>query len=419
MRSPKTSIIYPTELESIFVANLSTSEELLRQASISLDNPKYICDKQAHNDYKILLQMLQDEEPISPTTLASKPGTLNASAYVLKASQVVDEAYGNLSNIRDSLESWVNIIKHGYVYRITNDWVINQGSINEIVSELDKIKYGQNRPITSSQAVDQMINKVEQIEFRIKFPYHNIQTKSGGIDGGHLAIIAARTGVGKTIFLQNIALEVSKTDPVLFVTTEMSPVELAKRFVSHLCGLNVRFTDNILSYPEFHEAIDELARRQLDVIYTTDFTDIMYAMHVKKYSLVCLDYLQMIQPATRFDKDYERVSRVITDAKSKLAVKYDTPVLAAAQFNREGAKSGDRPELWQIRDSGVIEQTADLVISLYQLEDDRKKDQHGYEKLRYDILKSRHGTISYNSKTNDQFLYVEKPTYKIIDNPFN
>lgn len=419
MNKPKTALIYPVALEQQFVANLSINPDLAFQASLSLDDPKYLCDKQAQNDYKHLLQMLHDNEPISPTTLSTKSNTLNSTSYVLQATNTaISDEFGTLANIKDSLESWVNIIKNAYAYRITNQWIQGQGSIKKIVLELDKIKYGKNKPLSTQDMIDDLLTKIDKKDFKIKFPYHKIQEHTGGIDGGHLVVIAARTGVGKTIFLQNMALHVAQTQPVLFVSTEMDKTEMTKRFISQLSLLNIRFTDNVSSRPEFHESLQTLSEMNIDFIYTTNFEDIAYSMALKQYSLVCLDYLQMIKPLGRFDKDYERVSQVILDTKSRLAVKYDTPIIAAAQFNREGARTGDRPELWQIRDSGVIEQTADLVISLYQTEDDRKKDMTNYEKLRFDILKARHGTVSFNSSANDQYVYVDKPTYRLIDTAF-
>lgn len=419
MSKSNSALIFPNKLESYFVAYLASNPSSILEASLLMPDSSTLYSPQAKTDYQHLLDMLQNHETISPFTLSTKPQALSSTQYITALANLsIDPELGLTRDIELQLSTWVNFFKTASAKRELNAWITSNQSLDSAQKILSRNQTVVNTANHISSAVDPMITALDSPQFSISFPFSKIQKYTNGLDKKHLAIVAARTGVGKTVFLQNFALHIAQTKPVLFVSTEMDSSTMLARFVSQLSGHNTRFTPNITQMPEFHEALDQIAKLQIDFLYTTSYQEIYYAASQKKYALVCLDYLQMINPASKYDKDYERISHLVFDIKSHLAGDLDVPVIAAAQFNRESARGGDTPEIWHIRDSGVIEQTADLVISLYQKPEDSELVAQNYQKLRYDILKSRHGMALRNSSKFDMHLLYDKTVFKLLDPAF-
>lgn len=203
---------------------------------------------------------------------------------------------------------------------------------------------------------------------------------TGGLQNSELTILAARPSMGKTALALNIvehvAVELQK--PVLVVSLEMAAMELGDRLLcarARVNGLKVRtghFTeqehDSLLQAAgDFYKAplfIDDTPTRNMTEIAAT-------ARRLKRQdglSLIVIDYLQLVEPDNSRDSRQEQVSRISRRLKG-LARELSIPVICLAQVNRQVESTRDnKPQLSHLRESGAIEQDADVVAFIHREE---------------------------------------------------
>ncbi len=198
----------------------------------------------------------------------------------------------------------------------------------------------------------------------------------GGLSKSDLILIAGRPGMGKSSFAVNIATNVamkSKKDVVIF-NLEMSIEQITGRILSSLSGIrNDKFRKGDLSPQEWVtlcEVADHLSKQ---TIYLDDTTDITVQQmkaklrRVPNLGLVIIDYLQLMSTgAKRAENRVQEVSQITRSLKI-LAKELNVPVILCSQLSRatEG-RQGHRPMLADLRESGSIEQDADVVMMLYR-----------------------------------------------------
>ena len=215
----------------------------------------------------------------------------------------------------------------------------------------------------------------------VKTGFRGLDKKIGGLTPEALYIIAARPGVGKTAFGLNIAKNVALTPPeqgggpVLIVSLEMSRGMISERLLiseSKVDGLGVR--DGFAS-AEDHVAMKEAAGRLNrsglvidDWVGTVEEIVSTAQIHKRRHGLklVVVDYLQLVQPTRSRSNREEEVAHISKSLK-RLARSAKVPVIALAQINREIEKATNpKPKLAYLRESGSIEQDADVVAFLWQ-----------------------------------------------------
>ncbi|HEX3869990.1 MAG TPA: replicative DNA helicase [Pirellulales bacterium] len=208
--------------------------------------------------------------------------------------------------------------------------------------------------------------------------FADLDTLTGGLHGSELIIIAGRPSMGKTALAANIADHVAIKDrhSTLFVSLEMSRLELAERMLcSHgrIDGHKLRngfispvdrkklveASTNMSQAPLF---IDDTPSRTMTEIAAT-------ARRLKRrenLALIVIDYLQLIDPDNSKDPRQEQVARIARRLKG-MARELNVPVLCLAQLNRQAEVSRDnRPRLSHLRESGAIEQDADVVMFVHR-----------------------------------------------------
>lgn len=228
--------------------------------------------------------------------------------------------------------------------------------------------------------------------------FRQVDDVIGGMYDGNLIILGARPGVGKTCVALNIATNVAREGTVLFFSLEMSKVELTERILSSLSGVSLK---TIRRRAPGHEqqsmlfkAHDELAKLDMEVVDNPNLTMLSLKSRARQWSarrdvkLIVIDYLQLLRHGMKHESRYVEVSAISRDCKS-LARELGVPVLALSQLNRasEGPLSDGKPKLSQLRESGALEQDADMVFLLsYPNEADT-----GYPAITLDVAKNRHG----------------------------
>lgn len=221
----------------------------------------------------------------------------------------------------------------------------------------------------------------------------------GGLHASELIILAARPSMGKTAFAMNIAEHVSfkAHHPVLFISLEMSSIELIERLlcsVARVNGHQLRAgTLNVVDRKRLIEFASELSSSPLfiDDSPTRNVSEIAGAarrikrMNQGKLGLLVIDYLQLIQPDNASDPRQEQVAKIARRLKG-LARELKTPILCLSQLNRQAEESRDhRPKLSHLRESGAIEQDADVVMFVhresYYQKGDPEADAHVHDAL--------------------------------------
>jgi replicative DNA helicase len=204
---------------------------------------------------------------------------------------------------------------------------------------------------------------------------------TGGLHNGELIVLAARPSMGKTALALNIAetIAVDQRVPVLFMSLEMSAIELVDRLLSSKARVEshrmrggtlrqedmeklVAASDKIYDAPLF---VDDAPGRRVVEISAA-------ARRIKRkegrLGLIVIDYLQLIEPDNSKDPRQEQVAKIARRMKG-IARELDVPLLCLSQLNRQAEDSKDhRPKLSHLRESGAIEQDADVVMFVHREE---------------------------------------------------
>ncbi len=242
----------------------------------------------------------------------------------------------------------------------------------------------------------------------LKTGFRDLDKKTAGFQKGDLVIIGARPAMGKTTFAQNLAYNIASINGkgVLFFSMEMAANEIIDRMISDVSGVdNWKMRTGNLSDDEFQKIGDAMAEMDEIPIYIDDTSSMTIvelrnkarrAMHDHDIGIVIVDYLQLIQGTDRYKGQRVQEVTEISRGLKILARELEIPVIALAQLSRNVTGRDDpRPVLSDLRESGSIEQDADLVMFLhrpdyYRQNDDNYEETHITELL---VAKHRHGAV--------------------------
>ena len=224
-----------------------------------------------------------------------------------------------------------------------------------------------------------------------------------GLNKSDLILLAARPGMGKTSMALNILLEAGKKSGknVVFFSLEMSREQLALRLISSECFVdNKKLVTGQLSPEDWEKimvATDSLNRSHIliDDDSTVSVADILAkCRRVDNLGLVIIDYLQLMQSAGGRQYSGENRQQVVSDISRALKImakELNVPVLCLSQLSRANeSRSNKRPMLSDLRESGAIEQDADIVMFLYR-EDYYDENTENHNLAECIIAKNRHG----------------------------
>jgi replicative DNA helicase len=254
----------------------------------------------------------------------------------------------------------------------------------------------------SVKAHDERVDDDNQGATGIATGFDELDAKLGGIRPGELVIIAARPGCGKTSFALNVAEQVAdQGEGVLFVSLEMSRVELGDRLLSSRSGVPLQVVRRGTRNEDNRKAIEaaRISLSKLPITFDDSSSASMASIAASARSvqrsrglaLLVIDYLTLIEPADRRAPQHEQVSGISRRLKT-LARELQVPVVCLAQLNRDIERGGDhRPRLSHLRASGAIEQDADAVLFVHREELFRPDNDDLRGKAEIVIAKNRHG----------------------------
>ncbi len=214
----------------------------------------------------------------------------------------------------------------------------------------------------------------------IETGFTDFDALTGGMHDSELIILAARPSMGKTALAMNIAENVSLAvgTTTLFVSLEMSSLELGDRLLCSAARVNGhRLRNGTISNDDRRKLIEKAAEISQAPLFVDDtpsrtMTEIAAAARRlkrrNKLGLIVIDYLQLIEPDNPKDPRQEQVAKIARRLKG-MARELKVPVLCLAQLNRQAEVARDnKPRLSHLRESGAIEQDADVVMFVHREE---------------------------------------------------
>jgi len=249
--------------------------------------------------------------------------------------------------------------------------------------------------------IDELSQRTEEI-FGVPTGLIDIDHLLGGLQKSDLLIIAGRPGMGKTGFLLSVAKNAAMRHKkhVAIFSLEMSNEQLVQRLISQETGIDSqRLRSGKLKndeWPLFTQAIESLSQTHIFLDDTPAITPLQLRTKCRRLhmeyglDLVLIDYIQLMSGDTHTDNRVQEVSYITRNLKV-LARELDAPVLAAAQLSRAVEQRTDkRPMLSDLRESGSLEQDADIVMFIHR-PDALEKDSPRQNVAEIIVAKHRNG----------------------------
>jgi len=321
------------------------------------------------------------------------------------------------------LEHYAKIVKRASVLR---QLVVSAGEISDlaygsqsewedVLDDAESIVFSISRRLESGKFVSlrQVLTEyVDQLHLRHERPdmlsgvptgFSRLDSILGGFQRSNLVIVAARTGVGKTTFMLNVAWQAALTNrvPVVIFTLEVAPDQLCQRLISMQGGIDSsQLRDAKLTDADFQKVSSAVGELSDCPIYIDDSPELNVVqlrakcrrlVDERNVGLVVIDYLQLMHAPGYRDNRVQEISEITRSLKS-IARELEIPVIAGAQLSRAiDSRPEQRPRLSDLRESGSIEQDADVVLFLYP---ESNGIQHsGPLKMKAEISKHRNGAV--------------------------
>ncbi|MCH4156397.1 MAG: replicative DNA helicase [Muribaculaceae bacterium] len=284
---------------------------------------------------------------------------------------------------------------------------ISQNNLKKDVVQIDPI-------------IGQAIKKIEEASNResglsgLQTGFHEFDKMTSGLQNSDLIIIAARPAMGKTALVLSMAknMAVNYNTPVAVFSLEMSNLQLVNRLLSNVCKLEgEKIKSGQLSPPEWEGLMTNVKQLYSSPLYIDDTPSLsVFELRTKArrlvrehgVKLIIIDYLQLMNASSKGVKYSSREQEVSTISRSlkQLAKELDIPIIALSQLNRSVEKrdDGKRPQLSDLRESGAIEQDADIVCFIHREEYYTRsgEDSEGHDirgKAELIIAKHRNGSV--------------------------
>ena len=318
---------------------------------------------------------------------------IGGMAYLARVMKSVPHAahavyYANIvrekSTYRSLIDASTSILRDAYEEDQDAKQLLSQAE-QRIFGILDSRSGGEVSPIKAilHDAMDLIDARMkgEHAHGGVDTGFTGLDELLGGLHNSELIILAARPSMGKTALAMNIAEYVAMHlyVPTLFVSLEMSSVELADRLLCSVAKVNGhRLRNGTISQEDRKRLVNHASEISETPLFVDDspsrsMTEIAAAARriqrmEGRLGLIVIDYLQLIEPDNPKDPRQEQVAKIARRLKG-LARELKVPVLCLAQLNRQAEDSKDHvPRLSHLRESGAIEQDADVVMFVHREE---------------------------------------------------
>jgi len=401
--------------KSVLGSILMDRDAIVQVSEILL--PEYFYNDQHGMIYEGMLSLYEERAPIDLVTLPQK---LKEKKYLDKVGGI---AY--ISGLVEGVPSSANVRHYGEIIQeyatrrklISDASVLIEKSFDEGLEVKDLLDNAEQKVFSLSQAnlkqgfiplrsvLSESFDRLDELSKKsgsirgVSTGFGDLDNCLAGMQDSNLLILAARPGMGKTAFSLNIvqyAAAVSKV-PVGYFSLEMSKEELVDRMLVSQADIDAwRLKTGKLTQDDFgklSEAMGVLAEAPLYIDDTPGMSILEMRTKARRLKaehdlgLVVVDYLQLVKGRT-MDNRVQEVAEISQGLKN-LARELKVPVLALSQLSRaiESRGSGSSPQLSDLRESGSIEQDADVVMFLY------REDPEDIESVKLNIAKHRNGGL--------------------------
>ena len=344
-----------------------------------------------------VLQMVGGRAYVAQLTL-DVPSTINAAEYA----KIVSEK----ATLRKMILASEDITDKGYRAEMDASEILDyaEKSIFSIAERNQKNDYSdvQSVLLTNIQEIDEAARNQGKV-LGTPTGFKALDDKLNGLQKSNLIIIAARPAMGKTAFALNIAQQsaVKEGSVVMIFDLEMSKEQLGQRLLASQARVEAtklqRGALDKKDWDRVNLALDEMQKAQIYIDDTPGISLIEMRNKCRRLKaekgldLIVIDYLQLMTSPERSDNRQVEISAISRNLKL-LAREMDCPVIALSQLSRAPEQRPDhRPNLSDLRESGAIEQDADVVIFLYRDDYYNKENSEKPGVCEVNIAKNRSG----------------------------
>lgn len=411
------------ESEQCVIGSIIVEEQTLVPVAEILDREDFYID--AHKViYDSMIELGNERKPIDMITLTNRlkekgyldqvggvtyltsitnmiPTTSNAKVYA--------EIVKKNSTLRKLIKASNDIISMGYEASDSLDDILNVAE--KKIFDISQDRMSQDfKPI--SEVLTSVTAMIEEVYSKgsditgLDTGFIDLNKKLGGFHKSDLILIAARPGMGKTAFALNLVANAairSKSSVAVF-SLEMSKEQLVQRLLSSQSNVALNnISKGKIADDEWKKLTDAMTVLSSSDIFIDDTPGIKVSeirskcrklKMEKGLDMIMIDYLQLMEADGRADNRQQEVSKISRSLKI-LAKEMNCPVIALSQLSRNTESGKDHmPKLSDLRDSGAIEQDADIVMFIYRDEYYTKMETKKKDLAEIIIAKNRHGEIS-------------------------
>ncbi len=391
------------EAEEAVLGAILVNPEVLTKVVETLKPESFY--KPAHKYvYEAMLQLFNSNERIDLVSVSDVLSYNSKLEAVGGRAFINDLSYKTITT--SNIEYYARIVQEKAVKRA----LINAGSeivsfgydmnpIDESLESAEKLIFdiaSKKATTDLSHIKDLVMTSYQKMEYRyehrdelsgLRTDFYELDNMTSGLQKSDLIILAARPSMGKTAFALNIAQNVAIKEkvPVAIFSLEMSKEQLVQRMLCSQAEVDTQRIKtgnmNQKDWDKIVNAMNDFANAPIFIDDTSGctLTDIRakcrrLKMEQKDLGLVVIDYLQLMESTGREDR-MQQISAISRGLKT-LARELDVPVIALSQLSRAvESRTDKRPMLSDLRESGAIEQDADIVMFIYRQEYYQKNDE--------------------------------------------
>jgi len=394
-KSPPSNI----EAEQALLGSMLLEEEARNKAIEEIVSENFY--KESHRKiFKAIVDLFEKNEFCDLVTLTNR----------LKADRILEDIGGSsyLTKLIDTVpsaanvEQYIKIVRDKFILRCLiekSNKIINEvwksDDVDKTLDEAEKLIFdvggyrkGKGEITPFRELVHQTIETIGEAADRkgyitgLPTGFQDLDMRTSGLQPSEFTIIASRPAVGKTSLASNIAvyLAVQKKVPVVFFSLEMSREQLVQRMLCteakvNLLNLRTGFS-NKEDWPKLTNAAGRLQEAPIFIDDSAALSVLEIRARARRLvakegiKLVVVDYLQLMRTRARIENRQQEITEISSSLKA-LAKELGIPVMALSQLRRAAEEhEHGRPRLSDLRESGAMEQDADLVLLLYRHEKD-------------------------------------------------
>ncbi|MDD5216707.1 MAG: replicative DNA helicase [Candidatus Omnitrophica bacterium] len=403
---------------SVLGAMLMEESALVR--ALEILHPSYFYEEGHQHIFESIQALFEKNQPVDMVTVTEELRSRKQLENVGGASRLT-QLVSQLPTAAH-LEHYARIVKEKFLLRNlihTSTQIVQESfepssDVNELVDRAEQMIFeiGQKQIEgrfyalkeiihSSMETIDKLYQRREHVT-GLASGFHEFDIKTAGLQPSDLIIVAGRPSMGKSAFVSSVCehIGIVLKKPIAFFSLEMSKEQLVQRMLCSHAKIDAqKVRTGYLSHQDWPKLTSAAGKLSESPIYIDD-TPAQTVLEVRAkarrlkmqndLSLVVVDYLQLMQGVGRAESRQQEISEISRSLKA-LARELRVPVIAVSQLSRAvESRTGNRPQLSDLRESGAIEQDADVVVFLFR-EEYYSPSEENRNKAEAIIAKQRNG----------------------------